>query len=418
MDLSKAAQVIQAPLSETLSQLSAAFAEAIPHRAISELSNCSFAPFKFRGESPGPSVTIADIAALRSLVGDRGAWQGRAVLAGVEIPVVVLVSAFSAPSALLVLLRTDEPPVSEVVLASANALWDVVTAHMEALRNEAVPATLAVSRAAAAARAVTISDLGDAYGAALTALLGVLRDRDVDDAPARARAVDLAVTSLVELRARADLDRAQTEERAGDAFERLAESLRRVLRGRDVRLDLGTPGAEEGADRVLPTDIASTAAAVVRSSVHAMLDDQRGVSRIHIGWKIVGAVLRATVRDDGPGTLSCGSLDTRRVAERLGPIGGVVEVDAVPGWGSTVTIEVPLGPPESPREDPLTVLGTRELEVLGQLARGRRNRDIAGDLHISESTVKFHVAKILEKLGVGSRGEAAALAHEWGATAR
>ncbi|MFE2219841.1 LuxR C-terminal-related transcriptional regulator [Streptomyces canus] len=34
----------------------------------------------------------------------------------------------------------------------------------------------------------------------------------------------------------------------------------------------------------------------------------------------------------------------------------------------------------------------------------------AGELHISESTVKFHVAKILEKLGVGSRGEAAALA--------
>jgi DNA-binding NarL/FixJ family response regulator len=63
------------------------------------------------------------------------------------------------------------------------------------------------------------------------------------------------------------------------------------------------------------------------------------------------------------------------------------------------------------------VPGARELEVLGQLARGRRNRDIARELHISESTVKFHVANILEKLGVGSRGEAAALAHEWGATA-
>lgn len=48
-----------------------------------------------------------------------------------------------------------------------------------------------------------------------------------------------------------------------------------------------------------------------------------------------------------------------------------------------------------------------------RLARGRRNRDIAEELHISEATVKVHVAKIFDKLGVSSRGEAAALAHEW-----
>ena len=87
----------------------------------------------------------------------------------------------------------------------------------------------------------------------------------------------------------------------------------------------------------------------------------------------------------------------------------------MPGWGTTVTVEVPLGPPDTPREDPLTALGARELEVLGQLARGRRNRDIAHELHISESTVKFHVARIIGTLGVSSRGEAAALAHQWGA---
>jgi DNA-binding CsgD family transcriptional regulator len=412
MDLVTAVEVIQAPLGETLPRLSAAFASTIPHRAIAELSNCSFAPFKFRGES---SATIADLAALRPSVPRRGAWQGRAVMAGAEVPVVVLASDVTEPSALLVFLRADDAPVRDEFLTPALALWDLVTAHMEGLRNEAVPATLAVSRAAAAARAVTISDLGDAYGTALTALLGVLRDRSVDDGTARARGVDLAVTALADLRSRADLEQALTEERAGDAFDRLAESLRRVLRGRGVRLDLGTPGAEEGADRVLPTEVASTASAVIRSTVHAMLDDQRGVQRVHVTWKVVATVLKATVRDDGPGTLSCGNLDARRVAERLGPLGGRVEVDAVPEWGTTVTIEVPLGAPENPREDPLIVLGARELEVLGHLARGRRNRDIAGDLHISESTVKFHVAKILEKLAVGSRGEAAALAHEWGA---
>ncbi|MEJ8654418.1 helix-turn-helix transcriptional regulator [Streptomyces sp. MS1.AVA.3] len=61
--------------------------------------------------------------------------------------------------------------------------------------------------------------------------------------------------------------------------------------------------------------------------------------------------------------------------------------------------------------DPLIALGERELQVLARLALGHRNRAIAQELHISESTVKFHLAKILTKPGVESRGEAAALFH-------
>ncbi|NUR89040.1 MAG: response regulator transcription factor, partial [Nonomuraea sp.] len=49
---------------------------------------------------------------------------------------------------------------------------------------------------------------------------------------------------------------------------------------------------------------------------------------------------------------------------------------------------------------------------LDQLARGSRNRAIAERLGISENTVKFHVANIFGKLGVSSRGEAAAVARE------
>jgi DNA-binding NarL/FixJ family response regulator len=59
---------------------------------------------------------------------------------------------------------------------------------------------------------------------------------------------------------------------------------------------------------------------------------------------------------------------------------------------------------------PLEALSVRELDVLTELARGRSNRGIAARLHISEHTVKFHVANILAKLGVRSRGEAAAAA--------
>ncbi|MGP3919268.1 response regulator transcription factor [Nonomuraea sp. 10N515B] len=69
-----------------------------------------------------------------------------------------------------------------------------------------------------------------------------------------------------------------------------------------------------------------------------------------------------------------------------------------------------------PRPGPLDALNPREREVLQQLALGRRNRQIAEHLHISEHTVKFHVANILEKLEVGSRTEAAAVAHTMGLT--
>ncbi|GAB2829743.1 hypothetical protein GCM10027176_37650 [Actinoallomurus bryophytorum] len=68
-------------------------------------------------------------------------------------------------------------------------------------------------------------------------------------------------------------------------------------------------------------------------------------------------------------------------------------------------------PNETAGADPLAGLGAREIEVLERLALGHRNRTIAEELHISESTVKFHVANILSKLSVGSRGEAAAFFH-------
>ncbi len=58
--------------------------------------------------------------------------------------------------------------------------------------------------------------------------------------------------------------------------------------------------------------------------------------------------------------------------------------------------------------DPSQLLSPRELEVLGLIAQGRRNREIADALFISESTTKVHVRHVLEKLGVRTRAEAVA----------
>jgi DNA-binding NarL/FixJ family response regulator len=55
-------------------------------------------------------------------------------------------------------------------------------------------------------------------------------------------------------------------------------------------------------------------------------------------------------------------------------------------------------------------LSPRELEVLGLIAAGRDNPDIARELFISNSTVKRHVEAILAKLGVDNRVQAAVAA--------
>jgi DNA-binding NarL/FixJ family response regulator len=55
-------------------------------------------------------------------------------------------------------------------------------------------------------------------------------------------------------------------------------------------------------------------------------------------------------------------------------------------------------------------LTPREREVLGLLAGGRTNRQIADQLFITEKTASVHVSNILGKLAVGSRTEAASLA--------
>jgi DNA-binding CsgD family transcriptional regulator len=101
-------------------------------------------------------------------------------------------------------------------------------------------------------------------------------------------------------------------------------------------------------------------------------------------------------------------------AERLGAVPLRREVE-----GLARRARIDLAPPAAdeatanPPADPYG-LTPREREVLALLADGRTNPQIAQALFISPRTAGIHVSNILAKLGVASRGEAAAIAHRGG----
>ncbi|MFI9818235.1 response regulator [Saccharothrix variisporea] len=75
------------------------------------------------------------------------------------------------------------------------------------------------------------------------------------------------------------------------------------------------------------------------------------------------------------------------------------------------------GPRATPVQ-PVEPLTDREEQVLAAVAAGRTNSEVADQLHITLSTVKTHVASLMNKLGVRNRVEIAIWAHETGRVRR
>jgi DNA-binding NarL/FixJ family response regulator len=110
----------------------------------------------------------------------------------------------------------------------------------------------------------------------------------------------------------------------------------------------------------------------------------------------------------------------REAAAAMGAGALLAEIDAlarrarvVPAVASGATA------PPVPALTPAARLGLtpREHEVLLLVAEGRTNREIGAALFMSEKTASVHVSRILAKLGVGGRVEAAAVAHRLGLAA-
>jgi DNA-binding CsgD family transcriptional regulator len=109
-----------------------------------------------------------------------------------------------------------------------------------------------------------------------------------------------------------------------------------------------------------------------------------------------------------------GEADALRTAhEQLRSLGATPAVAIVARHLRELGERVPRGPRQNTDANPAG-LTAREVEVLGLLAEGLRNAEIAERLVISPRTVDHHVSAILRKLEVGSRSKAVAAAQRLG----
>jgi DNA-binding CsgD family transcriptional regulator/tetratricopeptide (TPR) repeat protein len=137
-------------------------------------------------------------------------------------------------------------------------------------------------------------------------------------------------------------------------------------------------------------------------------------------YPLAAALWRSAEAALGDGDHDGAAARLRRAAALAGQLGAVPLSDDIAllarrariglGDDADASAAGPAGDGEIPERGRLG-LTAREFEVLRLVAAGRSNREIAGELFISVKTASVHVSNILGKLGVASRGEAAAAAH-------
>ena len=156
--------------------------------------------------------------------------------------------------------------------------------------------------------------------------------------------------------------------------------------------------AVEPRDNTLPnvvTQIALSPDAVPRTPAFVLLVDEPSLP-----W--TADALRAGVRS----VLPRNAMPDEIIAALEAAAAGLV---TLPAELAIDLVSAPRGTATRPADPPTQPLTRRELEVLGFLAEGLANKNIAARLGISEHTVKTHVAAILTKLDAFSRAEAVAI---------
>ncbi len=398
-------EVVAAPADALPERLSALLAAFVPHEALVALAADADGERRLGAGDIGfvEAVSSLQLGELRRTVAPGAARRSPLAVGEAEVPTLQVI----APNgALLVMAR---PRGDGQATATVVHLWTIVADRVQQLADAAGPEYLQRARHTAGERAEVLVELADEYSAAMESVLGALRFGGLGDRAARLEATRLAEEGLLQVRADSDRARSHAEEPVASAFERLRTELRPLLRYHDVRVQFVEPPVD---GRPLPSEVARGARAVVRGSIISFVD-QGEIGRIRVQWDCDGTNLLVELRDDGPGEMSETATQLQLVRQRVRALGGRITVAATPGWGTELSIAIPLDPPHATAAAvALWDLRPRERQVLELLISGCRNRTIAAELGISENTVKFHVARIYRKLSVSSRAEAAAVVLE------
>jgi DNA-binding NarL/FixJ family response regulator len=132
---------------------------------------------------------------------------------------------------------------------------------------------------------------------------------------------------------------------------------------------------------------------------------------VYSSWRQAEALVRA----DDRSTAATVASEALRAARELGSDWLAAELESLAAR-ARLRLLGPAEPadgagagPAEPDEEPFG-LTPRERQVLALVARGSTNREIGLELHMAEKTASVHVSRILAKLDVRSRTEAAAVA--------
>jgi ATP/maltotriose-dependent transcriptional regulator MalT len=186
--------------------------------------------------------------------------------------------------------------------------------------------------------------------------------------------------------------------RAGEQLERL--KLTAAAGGPVERAELASGEAEH--TRAEGPDDPERWAAAAR----AWDELDRPYRRLYALWRQAEALVHAGDRGAAAGVAS----EALRGARELGSTWLAEELESLAAR-ARLRLLGPAEPVEAgPDDDQPFGLTPRELQVLGLVARGATNREIGSELHMAEKTASVHVSRILAKLDVRSRTEAAALA--------